>query len=686
MSRLGFTIDRLASASKARAARFRTLHGEVLTPIFMPVGTQATVKSMTVDGLHAVGSRVLLANTYHLLLRPGPDVFRAFGGIHRLMNWSGPVLTDSGGFQIFSLPNARVVDEEGARFRSYVDGDVHLLSPETSIAMQKAIASDIMMALDQCIPSTAAFEEARAAMELTHRWAVRSLAARGDSPQALFGIVQGACHPELRERSATFLSELPFDGLAIGGLAVGETHAERYEFTGLTTDYLPTHLPRYLMGVGTPIDILEAVHRGVDMFDCIIPSQLAKRGTAFTSHGRIHCRRSVYRLSEAPLDAACDCQTCREYSRAYLCHLVRAGEALAAQLLSVHNLTFYHRLMREMRGAILRDEFGAFYERKRHELARPDDENPCVHPRRNKPAPPPRRGDYEVIVGPSGANCVRQISSGEVMHSVNDPRTEAQALYIAQSRLAARLLRAEDDRSSGADALVIWDVGLGAATNAMAAIACFEQVFAQQGAAAVRPARLISFERDLDPLLLVTKKSSHFPHVQHAAPGALARQGNWADASGLLKWELVAGDFLETFLSAPAPDLVFYDPFSAKTDTPLWSADVFARLASHGGAKPMELFTYSASTAVRAALLWAGFWVAEGVGTGPKASSTMAFTCAPAALRDRGATFCAVPWLGPAWLARWRRSDSRYPPHLNEAQKAAFSEKIESHRQFSLAG
>lgn len=683
MSRLGFTIDRQASASKARAARFQTLHGEVLTPIFMPVGTQATVKSMTVDGLHAVGSRVLLANTYHLLLRPGPDVFRAFGGIHRFMNWSGPVLTDSGGFQIFSLPNARVMGEEGARFRSYVDGDAHLLSPETSIAMQKAIGSDIMMALDQCIPSTAGFEEARAAMELTHRWAVRSLEARGDSPQALFGIVQGACHRELRERSATFLSALPFDGLAIGGLAVGETHAERYEFTGLTTDYLPAHLPRYLMGVGTPIDILEAVHRGVDMFDCIIPSQLAKRGTAFTSHGRIHCRRSVYRLSEAPLDADCECQTCREYSRAYLCHLVRAGEALAAQLLSVHNLTFYHRLMREMRAAILRDEFAAFYEQKRHELARPDDDNPCVHPRRNKPAPPPRRGDYEIIVGPSGANCVRQISSGEVMHSVNEPRAEAHALYVAQSRLAERLQRAQEGRSSDADPLVIWDVGLGAATNAMAAVACFEQVFAQQGGAAVRPARLISFERDLDPLLLVTKKSSHFPHVQHAAPGALARQGNWAHASRLLTWELVAGDFLETFPSAPSPDLVFYDPFSAKTDTPLWSPDVFARLVSHGGDRPMALFTYSASTAVRAALLWAGFWVAEGVGTGPKASTTIAFTCVPAASRDRGATLREAAWLGPAWLARWRRSDSRYPPGLNDAQKAAFSAKIESHRQFS---
>jgi queuine tRNA-ribosyltransferase len=686
MSRLNFTIDRQASGSQARAARFQTLHGEVLTPIFMPVGTQATVKSMTVDGLEAVGSRVLLANTYHLLLRPGPDVFRAFGGIHRFMKWNGPVLTDSGGFQIFSLPNARVLEEEGARFRSYVDGDVHLLSPETSIEMQKTIASDIMMVLDQCIPSTAPFEQAEAAMELTHRWAVRSLEARGDSPQALFGIVQGACHPDLRKRSAEFLSKLPFDGLAIGGLAVGESHAERYEFTGLTTRYMPTHLPRYLMGVGTPIDILEAVHRGVDMFDCIIPSQLAKRGTAFTSHGRMHCRRTVYRLSEVPLDAACDCQTCREYSRAYLCHLVRAGEALGTQLLSIHNLAFYHRLMREIREAILRDEFAAFYEKKRHELARPDDDdNPCVHPRRNRPALPPRRGDYEIIQGPTGANCVRQISSGEVMHSVNEPGEEANALYVTQSRLAERVLRQPDGMPATDDPLVIWDVGLGAATNAMAAIACFEKVCAQHGAAALRPVRLISFERDLDPLLLVTKKSSHFPHVQHGAPSTLAKSGTWTHSSGLLRWELVEGDFLETFAAQPAPELVFYDPFSAKTDTVLWSAEVFERLVAHGGTKPMELFTYSASTAVRAALLWAGFWVAEGVGTGPKATTTMAFTVMEGESARAGWASREIPWLGDTWLARWRRSDSRYPPNLGEAQKEAFARKIESHRQFAGA-
>ena len=324
-TRLHFTLQREASGSQARAATLQTLHGEVQTPIFMPVGTQATVKAQTVDSLKATGTRVLLANTYHLLLRPGPEVFKRFGGIHRFMNWDGPVLTDSGGFQIFSLPHSRAMNEDGARFQSYVDGKSYLLSPESSIDMQKAIGSDIMMALDQCIPSTASYAQAEAAMALTHRWAERSLRARGDSPQALFGIVQGACHPDLRKQSAAFLRELPFDGLAIGGLAVGETHRERYEMTALVTD---SSAERHSHGISwasaRPIDLLESVHRGVDMFDCIIPSQLAQRGVAFTSHGKLQLRRSVYKFSEEPLDAQCDCQTCQHYSRAYLHHLIKS--------------------------------------------------------------------------------------------------------------------------------------------------------------------------------------------------------------------------------------------------------------------------------------------------------------------------------------------------------------------------
>ncbi|HEV8717571.1 MAG TPA: tRNA guanosine(34) transglycosylase Tgt, partial [Candidatus Binatia bacterium] len=417
-TRLHFTLQRESSGSQARAATFQTLHGEVKTPLFMPVATQATVKAQTVESLKMTGARVLLANTYHLLLRPGPQVFKRFGGIHRFMNWDGPVLTDSGGFQIFSLPHSRAMNEDGACFQSYVDGKSYLLSPESSIAMQQAIGSDIMMVLDQCIPSTAPYAQAEAAMELTHRWAQRSLRARGDSLQALFGIIQGACHHDLRKKSAAFLTQLPFDGLAIGGLAVGETQRERYELTGLVTEHLPNNLPRYLMGVGTPIDLLESVHRGVDMFDCIIPSRLARQGVAFTSQGKLQLRRSVYKFAEDPVDARCDCQTCQQYSRAYLHHLVKADEFLGWHLLGMHNLAFYHRLMREMRDSILRDDFLSYYEKKRIELVRTDEENPNRPPKKAKPAQPARLGDYEIHRSAQGFSSIRQMSSGEVMHSV----------------------------------------------------------------------------------------------------------------------------------------------------------------------------------------------------------------------------------------------------------------------------
>ena len=676
MSRLSFTLEKESSNSKARAGRFRTAHGEVRTPVFMPVGTQATVKNMTVEGLKALDVQVLLANTYHLLLRPGPKVFEKFGGIHRFMNWDRPVLTDSGGFQIFSLPESRVMTEAGARFRSYVDGEVHFLSPESSIEMQRIIGSDIMMVLDQCIPSTAPHAETEAAMHLTHRWAERSLRARGDSPQALFGIVQGACHRDLRVRSAEFLRALPFDGLAIGGLAVGETHAQRYEFTDHTTDHLPKNLPRYLMGVGTPVDILESVHRGVDMFDCIIPTQLAQRGTAFTSHGRIHCRRSVYKFSEEPLDADCGCPTCRSHPRAYLHHLIKSDEILGWQLLATHNIAFYQRLMAEMRAHILRGEFPAYYERQRLELARDDDDNPPVHPAAARVRHPPRLGDYEMQTSAEGFSSIRQVSSGEVMHSVSAPADEADRLYIGQSRLAVRLRRR---RADDEHPLVIWDVGLGAASNAMAALECAEGELAAAGPAALRTLTIVSFERDLDPLTLAARHAAWFPHLRHAAPQGLLRDGSWRHASGHIEWRLLRGDFLDHLEAAPVPDLIFYDPFSSKTDAALWHTDVFGRIHRHCQGRSAELYTYSAATAVRVALLCAGFFVAEGIGTGPKATTTVAFT----RLDPKDDSPDSPRLLGAEWLARWRRSGSKYPPGLDESQKAAFEQRFEAHPQFA---
>jgi len=673
-TRLNFTLERESKVSRARAATFETLHGKVETPIFMPVGTQATVKAQTVDSLKTAGTRVLLANTYHLLLRPGPKVFKHFGGIHRFINWDGPVLTDSGGFQIFSLPHCREMNEDGACFQSYVDGKTHLLSPESSIEMQKVMGSDIMMALDQCISSTAPHEQAEAAMELTHRWAERSLQARGDSLQALFGIVQGACHSDLRKKSVAFLSQQPFDGLAIGGLAVGETALARSDLTELVTEYLPKHLPRYLMGVGTPIDILEGVHRGVDMFDCIIPSQLAQRGVAFTSHGKLQLRRSVYKLRDDPVDAQCGCQTCRQYSRAYIHHLVKSAEVLGWHLLGLHNMTFYHRLMSDMRESILRDDFAAYYQTKRAELVRIDDENPGRPPKKAKKSQLARLGDYEIHRSIRGFYSMRQISSGELMHSVTAPSEEANKLYIEQSFLAARLLA----REAAGEELIIWDVGLGAASNAMAAIQCFERTHTERGGHALRPVRLLSFEWDLDSLTLAAKHPECFPHLRHGAPFKLLEKGKWRHASGLLQWEILNGDFRDLIESAEIPDLIFYDPFSYKTDAALWTAAVFARIFNRCLPKSMELYTYSASTAVRVAFLSAGFFVAQGAGTGPKSDTTIAFTRANGNA-DHPLT---PPLLGREWLARWRRSGAKLPVMLSNEDKLKLEKLIESHPQF----
>jgi queuine tRNA-ribosyltransferase len=366
---LGFSVTARDPGSRARRGVVTTARGVIETPAFMPVGTRATVTGLSPDELVALGAPILLANTYHLMLRPGPELFRRVGGIHALMKWPGPVLTDSGGYQIFSLPGDRTITEEGARFRSYVDSRAHLLSPERSIEMQEAIGSDVMMVLDQCLPSTADEAAVRAAMERTHRWALRSLAARtGDA--ALFAIVQGGLVPELRRQSAAFLTEHPFDGFAIGGLAVGDSRDQREEIVGFAADLLPPERPRYLMGVGTPPDLLHAIGCGLDLFDCVLPTHLAWQGTAFASTGRVRITRGAHRLAEEPLDAGCPCSTCARFSRAYLHHLFKCSEPLGPRLLSIHNLHHYLTLMAEARAAIAQGEYAAFARRRLAEIDR----------------------------------------------------------------------------------------------------------------------------------------------------------------------------------------------------------------------------------------------------------------------------------------------------------------------------
>jgi queuine tRNA-ribosyltransferase len=596
MSRLNFQLEATASNSQARAGRFRTLHNEVETPVFMPVGTQATVRGMRREDLERINAPILLANTYHLLLRPGPEVFQHFGGIHQFTGWKRSFLTDSGGFQVFSLAESTSKTEQGITFKSHLDSQAILLTPERSIQMQRAINSDIMMVLDECIAGTSTHEVAAKAMELTHRWALRSLAAREDSKQAMFGIVQGACFEDLREQSASFLREQAFDGFAIGGLAVGESKEEREHFTALTTRRLPPNLPRYLMGVGTPLDILEAVHRGVDMFDCIIPTAHAQHGTAFTHRGLIRIMRGAYRFDDSPLDASCACSTCQQYPKAYIHHLMKAKESLGWWLLSYHNLHFYQDLTREIREQIISGRFAEYYQTKRVELGLYDNEEPQTpSPPRPDRKPPKTLGDYELRQSTkennTGHTVIRQISSGESMHPTGDPNTEAEAVYIKPSGLQQRVSEATQTP------LIIWDVGLGAAHNAMAAIRAIESA----ATASSRPVEIISFENDLDSLRLALLHVMTFTHLRHAAPHQLEENREWRAKKIPLYWRLLLGDFLAQYKEAPAPDLIFYDPFSIKSDGILWSIDCFQQIAAHCVEKATMLFTYSTSTA---ASLW----------------------------------------------------------------------------------
>jgi queuine tRNA-ribosyltransferase len=668
-NRLNFRLDAQATGSRARAATFRTLHNEVQTPLFMPVGTKATVKAQLTRTLEEAGSQILLANTYHLLLRPGAEVFRRVGGIHKFMSWERSVLTDSGGYQIFSLPHSRSMGEEGAVFQSYIDGRTIMLSPEVSIETQKAIGSDIMMALDHCVASTADEPTARAAMEITHRWAARSLAARGDSPQAMFAIVQGALVPELRRASVESLGALPFDGYAIGGLAVGETKGEREEVTEFTAELLPRDKPRYLMGVGTPLDILEAVHRGVDMFDCIMPTQLAQRGAAFTSRGFLQMRRGVYKYSEEPLDPECACPTCARYTRAYLHHLTKASETLGWQLLGKHNIHFYHQLMREIRASIVEDRFLELYRAKRAFLAATDLENPVVPMKRKRPRIT-RLGDYEVHIAREGFASIKQVSSGEIMHMRTLPMDEARALYVEQSNLVGRL-RETDER------LVIWDVGLGAGANAMAAIECYE---AQAANGPVRPMQIISYENDLDSLKLAVQRNDLFPYLRHGGPPAIMTLGEWQSKQHPgLSWTLLRGEFLEMMRHAPAPpDLIFYDMFSSKTSADVWTLDAFRQLFAACAGRAAELYTYTCSTSVRVALLAAGFYVARGRSMGAKEETTIALT--PDAYHARWSNRDEV--LSADWLVRWGRSGAKFPLGLAADAHPAFENSIRQHAQF----
>ncbi|MDQ2069336.1 tRNA guanosine(34) transglycosylase Tgt [Natronospira bacteriovora] len=353
-------FELLKQDGRARLGKLRFERGEIDTPAFMPVGTYGTVKAMLPEELSELGAQIILGNTFHLMLRPGTEVIRRHGDLHDFMNWQGPILTDSGGFQVFSLAERRKITEAGVEFASPVDGSRVFLGPEESMQVQRELGSDIVMIFDECTPFPATRQAAQSSMELSLRWARRSKEAHGDNPSALFGIVQGGMYGDLRQRSLEGLLEIGFDGYAIGGLSVGETKPERDAVLDTLDPLLPGDRPRYLMGVGTPEDLVECVRRGIDMFDCVMPTRNARTGFLFTHEGIVKIRNARHREDTGPLDPHCDCYTCTHYSRAYLRHLDKCGEVLSARLNTIHNLHYYQRLMRKMREAIKSGTFGGF--------------------------------------------------------------------------------------------------------------------------------------------------------------------------------------------------------------------------------------------------------------------------------------------------------------------------------------
>jgi queuine tRNA-ribosyltransferase len=353
-----FEFDLTAKNGRARTGVFHTPHGDLQTPVFAPVGTQATVKTLTPEHLKEIRASLVLSNTYHLYLRPSDELVREMGGLHNFMQWPNPMLTDSGGFQVFSLSKTRKVDEDGVTFKSHIDGSTHRFTPERSIQIQNNLGADIIMAFDECAdPNDHAY--IKKAMERTHRWAERSLNAHSRLDQALFGIIQGGVDPDLRAQSAEFIASLPFPGIAIGGLSVGETKDEMHRTLDVVTPLLPENKPRYLMGVGTPEDLIHGVLRGVDIFDCVLPTRLARHHAAFSSEGRLNLMNASYARDKRPIDESCDCYTCQTFTRADLRHLIVAKELLAGTLISIHNLRALIRLMEQIRAYIAEGSFEA---------------------------------------------------------------------------------------------------------------------------------------------------------------------------------------------------------------------------------------------------------------------------------------------------------------------------------------
>ena len=357
-----FELLKECERTVASAVILHTPHGDIETPIFMPVGTQATVKTMSPEELKEIGAQIILSHTYHLYLRPGHELVKKAGGLHSFMNWDRPILTDSGGFHVFSLGDLRTITDEGVLFRSHLDGSKHLFTPEKVMEIENALGADIIMAFDECTAYPSTFQESERAVKRTTDWARRCKEAHNNDKQALFGIIQGNVYKELRERSAKEIIDLDFPGYGIGGLSVGESAEIMYEVLDYTTPLMPKNKPRYLMGVGAPENIVEGIKRGVDMFDCVLPTRIARNGTVMTSFGKLVVKNAAYKDDFLPLDPECECYTCKNYSRAYIRHLLKADEIFGLRLTSIHNLAYLLKLTRDIRKAILEDKYPEFIE------------------------------------------------------------------------------------------------------------------------------------------------------------------------------------------------------------------------------------------------------------------------------------------------------------------------------------
>lgn len=669
-STVSFVVQKECLTTKARLGQLKTMHSNVLTPIFMPVGTHAAIRSQRIDEIEQLGFEILLANTYHLILRPGTEFFSDKKiGIREFSGWKNGFLTDSGGFQVFSLAGSRKITEEGAIFQSHIDGKKLLLTPESSIKAQKIFQSDIMMVLDECIPSSCEKDIAIRAMELTHRWAKRSLDERKESRQGVFAIVQGAVFEDLRIQSAQALTSLksnglPFDGYAIGGLAVGEDKEQRESMTETVVLHLPKNKPRYLMGVGTPLDVLEAVARGVDMFDCVLPTMLGQQGVAFTSFGKIDLRKSRFFDEQNPIDQECSCFVCKRFTRSYLHHLVKTYDISAASFIGYHNIAFFSQLMSEIRTSLAEEAFPLYYKSKRTKFA---SENEDIHIE--------KFSSYELIERKNRYNqyvvSVKHKASGEVMHSSEDPYRESKKLYVEQLSLSQRMISAwENDK-----AFVIWDVGLGAATNASGAIEVYEDLLKDSLLTNLKKRLIIeSFEITLEPLSLVLSRKAKFPHTQHPWVSKIFSDKLVEDYD--FTWRLFLGDFLDHMSLAKKPDVIFFDPFSYKVDTPLWTYESFKKILEVIKDTDSIAATFSAATRVRSALLSAGFWVAKGEGTGLKKETTVFMTQNAVSKNEK------FELLDKQWLSKWERSHSKYPDDILPEDIAAFDLLIRNHPQF----